>query len=137
MGEVEKAALRETHQRLYGGSARRPKFSPLFQANSKLFQGKSKLFQAFSKEFQTFSLAVSNEINALAAPPGDFAFFATPAPEFLSRCDRARRPPPAQALAEVLSLPRFPFFRKKMPRRCGGRLSVRPAGARRWPGRAL
>jgi len=44
------------------------------QGKSKLFQGNSKLFQAFSKDFQTFSLAISNEINALAANPAIFPF---------------------------------------------------------------
>ncbi|MFZ1965257.1 MAG: hypothetical protein WAU78_17640, partial [Roseiarcus sp.] len=132
MGEVEKAALRETHQRLYGGSARRPKFSPLFQANSKLFQGKSKLFQAFSKEFQTFSLAVSNEINGLAAPPGDFAFFepcrancpmakcafvllAASSAAKRRRSWRWRRGEPRRA--SIFRLPRLLFFRKTMSRR--------------------
>jgi hypothetical protein len=47
----------------------------MFPRNSKLFQGNSKLFANFSKHFQENSLAVFNEINGLAAAPGDFAFF--------------------------------------------------------------
>jgi hypothetical protein len=97
MGKVEKAALRETRQRLYGGRGRGPSFCTLFQASSKLFQGKSKLFQAFSKEFQTFSLAVFNEIKGLAPPPPISPFSRPPRPNrprvAAAPGDRRRRRP--------------------------------------------
>jgi hypothetical protein len=101
-----------------------PNFSKPFQGKSKLFQGNSKLFQAFSKDFQTFSLAVSNEINALAATPAILPFSkpsrrnsrrSQSAPgERRAIAERSAAAADAEALADLrFRLPRILFFRKE------------------------
>ncbi len=126
---IRASRRRRRGRRIRGFTGRGP--GPNF---SKLFQGKSKLFQAFSKLFPSnskhFPWRFPTKSTGWRRRRPISRFFEASAPEWPSRRDRARRTPPARALAEVSFLSRFPFFRKKMSRRRHGRLCAKPAGGR-------
>ena len=122
-----------------------PNFSKPLQGKSKLFQGNSNLFQAFSKDFQIFSLAVSNEINALAATPAILPFLRPARPnsprsqsapgERRAIVRRSRRGSPRRP--SLVGYHEFCFSGRKMSRALGPQRMHR-ACARRplWRGHA-
>ncbi len=95
------------------------KFFQAFPRISKLFQTFSKENPNFSKLFQRYSLAVSNEINGLAATPNDFCFLEASPFKFPLSQSRARRAQPSRKPAPMFGFdPKHDVRSNRFSRHC-------------------